>query len=97
MMHHLRVAEAVSAFASHVHDLHKEISKKIQENNAHYKYLADLHRRHFEFNNTDYEKIQFPPETIKKLHVRSTGPFKIFKKINSNVYVIDLLSNLGGN
>jgi len=30
VMHHLRVFEFASAFASCVHDLHKEISKKIQ-------------------------------------------------------------------
>ena len=29
MTHHLRIFESVFAFASHVHDLHKEINKKI--------------------------------------------------------------------
>ena len=32
----------------------------------------------------------FPPGTVKKLHVRSAGPFQILKKINSNAYVVDL-------
>ena len=32
----------------------------------------------------------FPPGTVKKLHARSAGPFKILKKINSNAYVVDL-------
>ena len=44
---HPRVSE--SASASHIHDLHKEISKKIQKSNAQYKSYADLHSRHLEF------------------------------------------------
>ena len=40
------VSKSASAFASHIHDMHKEISKKIQESNAQYKSYADLHRRH---------------------------------------------------
>jgi len=48
MTHHPMVAEAASA--SHVHDLHKETSKKIQYNNANYKPHADLDRMHLEFN-----------------------------------------------
>ena len=34
---------------------------------------------------------RYPPGTVKKLHARSAGPFKILKKINSNAYVVDLL------
>jgi len=43
MMHHPRISE--SAFTSHVYNLHKEISKKIQYNNTHYKSHADLDRK----------------------------------------------------
>jgi len=38
---------------------------------------------------------RIPPETIKKSHARSAGPYKIIKKINPNTYVIDLLSDFG--
>jgi len=34
MTQHPRVSESASAFASHIHDLHREISKKTQESNA---------------------------------------------------------------
>ena len=33
---------------------------------------------------------RYPPGTVKKLHARSAGPFKILKKINSNAYVVDI-------
>ena len=49
MKHHPRVSEFASVFTSHVHGLHKEIRKKIQESNTHYKFHADLHLRHPEF------------------------------------------------
>jgi len=99
-MHHPRVSESASVFASHVHDLHKEINKKIQKSNAHYKSQADLHRMHLEFNEDDYVMIQirserFPPGTIKKLHAHSAGPYKILKKINPNAYIIGLPSDFG--
>ena len=89
MTHLSRVFEFASAFASYVHYLHREIAKKIQNSNALYKFYADLHHRHFEFNEGDSVMIQiqperFPPGTIKKLYARSTGPYKILKKINPN-------------
>jgi len=100
MTHHRRVSESASAFASHIHDLHKEISKKIQESNAQYKSCADLHRRHLEFKESDYVMIQirperFPPGAVKKLTARSAGPFRILKKINPNVYVTDFPPDFG--
>ena len=50
---HPREPDSTSAFASHIHDLHKEIIKKILESNANYKSHADLHQRHLEFNEGD--------------------------------------------
>jgi len=58
MTQHPRVSESASAFASHIRDLLKVISKKIQESNAQYKSYADLHRMHLEFNEGDYVMIQ---------------------------------------
>ena len=51
-----------------------------------YKRLADSHKRVKEFYEGDYVMVRlkpewFPPETIKKLHARRAGPFKIIKKV----------------
>ena len=55
-------------------------------------------RRHHKFNVGDYVMVQirperYPPGIVKKLLARSAGPFKILKKINSNAYEVDLLSD----
>ena len=83
------------AFTSHIRALHEEIREKIIKNNADYKSSADLHRRLRTFNVGDYVMVCMRPErfslgTVMKLHARSTWPFKILKKINSNAYVVDL-------
>jgi len=98
MTQHSRVSE--SALALHIHYLHKEINKKIQKSNAHYKSHVDLQRRHLAFNEGEYVMIrirseQFSTGTIKKLNARKASPYKILKKINPNAYVIDLPSNFG--
>jgi len=50
MMHNPKISESASTFASHIHDLQKKISKKIQESNAYYKSYVDLYRMNLEFN-----------------------------------------------
>ena len=65
---------------------------------ANYKCYADLHKKAHEFNVRDYVMVQihperYPPNTVKKLHARSAGQFKILKKINSNAYVVNLPPN----
>ena len=38
---------------------------------------------------------RFPSGTVKKLHARSAGPYKVIKKVRSNAYVLELPSDLG--
>ena len=64
-------------------------TKKIQVSNSQYKIHADTHRRHAEFQAGDYVIIwiqpeRFPSGTVKKLQVRSVGPFKVLKRMGPN-------------
>ena len=95
-------AISVSAieFASHMHELHKEINKRIQASNLKYKPQVDLHRRDLDFDVGDYVMIRIKPKrypsgTFKKLQARSASPFKVLKKLGSNAYVIDIPSDYG--
>jgi hypothetical protein len=62
LMSHVRVFKSAISFAHRVQDLHVEITKQIQVNNAQYKLQDDLHRRHNEFNVGDYVMIWIRPE-----------------------------------
>jgi len=41
---HYRVSESASSFATHIHDLHKDISDKIEHNNLDYRFELTLER-----------------------------------------------------
>ena len=89
---HARVSKFVESYAQHIKELHKEISKKIQMSNEVYKHMTNLHKQIKEFNEWDSVMIKlrperFPPGTMKKLHARGVGPFKIIKKVGPNAYV----------
>ena len=58
LTHHPKISKSASAFASHVHDLYNKISKKIQENNVHFKSHVDLHYKQLEFNEGYYVIIR---------------------------------------
>jgi len=80
MFDHTRALYFASSFASHVHDLHKEVIDKIAQSNAKYKLRADVRKRLKIFNVGNYVMMQIRPErflpgTIKKLHARSAGVF----------------------
>ena len=68
--------------------------------NEEYKYKANSHKRTKEFNEGDLVMIKlrperFPPGTMKKLHARGAGPFKVIKKIGPNAYVLELPPEYG--
>lgn len=79
-----RPSASAESFAQHMHALHDEIKRRINLHNESYKMVADVHRRHVEFNIGDYVMVRirperFPPRTAKKLQARSAGPFKVVK------------------
>ena len=97
---HTRVSESAESFAHHVKNLHKEISHKINLSNELYKRLANSRKRDKEFVEGDYVMIRlkperFPPGTVRKLHARGAGPFKVVKKVGPNAYVLELPPELG--
>jgi len=61
---------------------------------------ADSRKIFKNFNVGDYVMVQiypkqFPSGTVKMLHVRGAGPFKILNKMNCNTYVIGLPKDYG--
>ena len=62
--------------------------------------MANSRKRTKEFTEGDHVMVRlkperFPPGTLKKLHARGAGPFKIIKKVGSNAYVLELPPELG--
>ena len=58
MNQYARTSESASAFTSHLHDLHKKISNKINKSNEAYKIRADFHRKVKRFEVGDYIMIR---------------------------------------
>ena len=44
MFDHIRASDSASLFASHVHDLHKEVMDKVTQSNANYKLRVDVRK-----------------------------------------------------
>ena len=40
---------------------------------------------------------RYPKNVVKKLHARTIGPYPILQKLESNAYLIDLLSTMSVN
>ena len=77
--------------------LHFDIQQKFKESNAKYQQDANQHRREQLFDEGDYVMVylrpkHFPVCTYGKLEARKIGPCRIQKKINDNVYEVDLPS-----
>ena len=97
---HIRASEDGVAFAQHVSELHKYIHDRITRQNAAYKQSADSHHRHQSFEVGDQGMVQLRPEryspsTATKLHVRSTGPFRVLSRVGENAYVVDIPPSWG--
>ena len=92
---HSRVSESAESFAQHIKHLHHDISQRLNSTNELYKKLANSQKRDKGFTEGDYVMIRlkperFPPGTVRKLHARGAGPFKVLKKVGTNAYVLEL-------
>ena len=95
-----RPSESAHAFIHHIHALHNEIRRRINMQNEYYKSSIDSHSRYIEFQVGDEVMVRVRPERFpqgiaKKLQARSTGPFKILKRLGPNAYVLDLPFDMG--
>ena len=83
----------------HVHRLHQEVKKKLEESNAKYKAAADKHPSEKLFKEGDLvmihlSKHHYPAGMYHKLQAKKICPFPIKKKLGDNAYIIDLPDHL---
>jgi hypothetical protein len=84
MSPHTRDSESAVEFAIRMNELHQEIIKRFHASNNQYKIQADSRQCHLEFDVGDYVMIRirherFPSGSVKTLHARSPGLFKVLK------------------
>ncbi|PKA51272.1 hypothetical protein AXF42_Ash010712 [Apostasia shenzhenica] len=92
--------ELASTFASHLHELHEDIRRKLALQYDKVKAEVDRHRRftYFEVGSEVMIRVHpgwFPMGAQKKLAATRMGPFKVLKKIGENTYELDLPLEMG--
>jgi len=97
-----RTSQFAHDYALHLHDLHKEIERKLHSTYDLYAANANRHKRAISFKVDDLVMVRLNPErlpsgTVKKLADRRTGPFRVVKRIGQNAYELDLPSVWGAN
>jgi len=59
MVDHYKVSKSASSFATHMHELHKVISDKIEQSNLDNKLRADVRKKFIIFNVIDLVMFRF--------------------------------------
>jgi len=82
---------AVESPASHLHELHVHTKGQMTFNNYNYSSAVESHKRLQELAMGNGVLIRvhperFPLETLKRLHTRRSGPYKVLKRFGSNAY-----------
>jgi len=80
--------------------LHEQFKLKIEKSNASYQVQANKHKKSVVFQLGDMvwihlRKKRFPSKRKLKLTPRTDGPFEILKRVNDNVYKVNLPKDYG--
>ena len=86
---------SAESFAYYLHDLHDYIHRQIVVSNDNYKSTAYLHKRLQKFVVGDEMMVRvrpkrFPQGTLKKLHARCIGLYRVLRKFGFNAYELEI-------
>ncbi|KAI5337923.1 hypothetical protein L3X38_017194 [Prunus dulcis] len=86
-------------FVTTLQQIHSTTKQQLEDANAKYKQVADVKRRHVEFEVGDFvwailTKECFPTSDYNKLAEGQIGPVEIMAKINPNAYLLKLPSHI---
>ncbi|KAK7401254.1 hypothetical protein VNO78_12593 [Psophocarpus tetragonolobus] len=81
--------------ADFVKKLHERVKVNIEHHSKEYASKANRGRKEIIFNEKDWvwlhlRKDRFPTQRKSKLSPRGDGPFQVLKRVNNNVYILDL-------
>ena len=90
----------VETSAPHLHELHEHNTRQMTINNYNYQSAAESHKRLQDLVIDDEVLIRvhlerFPMGTLKRLHTRRMGPYKVLKRFGSIAYELDIPYDLG--
>jgi len=90
----------VETSAPHLHELHEHNTRQMIINNYNYQSAAEFHKRLQDLVIDDEVLIRVHPErfpmgTLKRVHTRRMGPYKVLKRFGSIAYELDIPYDLG--
>jgi len=90
----------VEPSASHLHKLHEHNTRQLTISKYKYQSVAKSHKWLQGITISDEVLIRVHPErfqlgTLRKVHTRQNGPYKILKRLGLSAYELEILNDLG--